>query len=110
MQRLGSKSFDMLVYWSRLLSYDMRRSRRLGAIVICDVRALSGESKSVFFRVFEKAMHIFFKDVRVYKRKEFFVLTIADVNRVFDLVTGKKEDDKFKDEWKLAFRKAIQKS
>ena len=74
-----------------------------------DVRALSGESDSMFFRVHEKAMHIFFKDVRVYKRKEFFVLTIADVNRFFDLVVGEKEDDEFKDEWKLAFRKAIRK-
>jgi hypothetical protein len=75
-----------------------------------DVCALSGESNSMFFRVHEKAMHIFFKGVRVYKRKEFFVLTIADVNRFFDLVVGEKEDDEFKDVWKLAYRKANQKS
>jgi hypothetical protein len=53
-------------------------------------------------------MHIFFKDVRVYKRKEFFVLTIDDVNRFFDMIVLEKEGE-FKDQWELAIRKAYQK-
>ena len=77
--------------------------------MICGMHSLFGASNFLLFRVYEKAMHIFFKDVRVYKRKEFFVLTIADVNRFFDLVSGEKEDDEFKDDWKLAFKKAYKK-
>ena len=32
-------------------------------------------------------MHLYFRDVRVYKRKEFFAASEDDVNRLFDFLT-----------------------
>ena len=51
-------------------------------------------------------MHLFFRDVRVYKRKEFFAVTTDDVNRFFDLVDGNEDDKELKDQWNEALKKA----
>jgi hypothetical protein len=44
-------------------------------------------------RQYEKAMHMFFRGVRVYKRKEFFAATVEDVHHFFDIVEGKDVED-----------------
>jgi hypothetical protein len=52
-------------------------------------------------------MHLFFRNVRVHKRKEFFAATAEDVHRFFDIVEGKYigEDDEFKTLWAYALKK-----
>ena len=44
-------------------------------------------------RRYEKAMHIYFARVRVYKRKEFFASSLEDVNQFFDMVEADSEGD-----------------
>jgi len=38
--------------------------------------------------LYEKAMHFYFKDVRVYRRKEFFAVSAEEINTFFDIVEG----------------------
>jgi hypothetical protein len=45
------------------------------------------------FRRYEKAMHRFFRDVRVHRRKEFFAATSEDVHQFFDVVDGRGADE-----------------
>ena len=52
-------------------------------------------------------MHRFFRDVRVYKRKEFFAAAADDVHRFFDVVEGKEVDDG--DEYKTLWVSVLQK-
>ena len=54
-------------------------------------------------------MHIFFRGVRVHKRKEFFATSTEDINNFFDIVEGKitENDDCF--QWSLALDKAAMK-
>jgi hypothetical protein len=52
-------------------------------------------------------MHRFFRDVRVYKRKEFFAAAADDVHRFFDVVEGKEVDDG--DEYKTLWASVLQK-
>lgn len=40
-------------------------------------------------RLYEKAMHIFFRDVRVHKRKEFFAVSEEEIVAFFDMIEGK---------------------
>jgi len=54
-------------------------------------------------RLYEKAMHIYFKDVRVYKRKEFFATSNEEVNQFFDMVEADGGDD---EQWACAIAKA----
>ena len=37
-------------------------------------------------------MHIFFRDIRVYKRKEFFAVSAEDIECFFDIVEGRRPD------------------
>ena len=53
-------------------------------------------------RLYEKAMHIFFQDVRVYKRKEFFAVSDDDINAFFDIVQGTQASE----QWALALKLA----
>jgi len=39
-------------------------------------------------RLYEKAVHLYFKQVRVYKRKEFFAVERDEVHRLFDQIEG----------------------
>lgn len=50
-------------------------------------------------RRYETAMHRFFRDVRVHKRKEFFAATADDVHRFFDMVAGG-DDDEYGELWR----------
>lgn len=58
-------------------------------------------------RTYEKAMHEFFKDVRVHKRKEFFAVNTEDVNKFFDMVEGKECTEEDMEDWNAALAKAI---
>lgn len=57
-------------------------------------------------------MHIFFQDVRIYKRKEFFAAAPDDVERFFNMVTTTEEeqddvdDQEFRSQWAVALRRA----
>ena len=58
-------------------------------------------------RRFEKAMHIYFRDLRVYKRKEFFVVDADEINSFFDIVENKVEGNTDETEqWQYALQKA----
>ena len=52
-------------------------------------------------------MHLFFRDVRVHKRKEFFAAAADDVHRFFDIVEGKEIDDEaeYKSLWTSVLKK-----
>jgi hypothetical protein len=52
-------------------------------------------------------MHLFFRDVRVYRRKEFFAATAEDIHRFFDVVEGKDIDDA--DEYRMLWTSVLQK-
>ena len=51
-------------------------------------------------------MHIFFRGVRVHKRKEFFVTSTADINEFFDIVEGKITQTDESSQWEQALSKA----
>jgi hypothetical protein len=52
-------------------------------------------------------MHIFFRDVRVHKRKEFFAATAEDVNGFFDLVSESGQaGEEEREHWAYALAKA----
>ena len=58
-------------------------------------------------RLYEKAMHIYFRDVRVYKRKEFFAADADDINRFFNIVESQDADHSVEaDQWVYALAKA----
>ena len=58
-------------------------------------------------RLYEKAMHIFFRDIRVYKRKEFFAASTEEINLFFDIVEGKStESTEEMEQWAYALDKA----
>ena len=57
-------------------------------------------------RMYEKAMHIYFKDVRVYKRKEFFATSNEEINQFFDMVEGTGGEEDEKEQWAYALAKA----
>jgi len=50
-------------------------------------------------RRYEQAMHRFFRDVRVHKRKEFFAATADDVHRFFDMVASG-DDEEYGERWR----------
>ena len=53
-------------------------------------------------------MHLFFRDVRVHKRKEFFAASTDDVHRFFDLMEdgNQGEGDEMSALWAYALAKA----
>ena len=61
-------------------------------------------------RLFEKAMHMFFIGVRVYKRKEFFAATTQEIHEFFDLVQaddlGDGQGVEAREQWECALEKA----
>ena len=60
-------------------------------------------------RRYEKAMHYYFKEVRVYKRKEFFAVSAEEINVFFDIVEGKSDAAEHMEErkqWEEALAKA----
>ena len=62
---------------------------------------------NTMLRLYEKAMHIYFRDTRVYKRKEFFAVSTEEVNIFFDIVAGKNtEPTEEKEQWAYALDKA----
>ena len=50
-------------------------------------------------RLYEKAMHLYFKQVRVYKRKEFFAIERDEVHRFFDQIQGAAERTPKEQQW-----------
>ena len=61
-------------------------------------------------RRYERAMHIFFRGVRVYKRKEFFVASAEEINLFFDMVENKAEGSSDEQEqWEYALKAAAKK-
>lgn len=50
-------------------------------------------------RLYEKAMHLYFKQVRVYKRKEFFAIERDEVHRFFDQIEGVLERTPKEQQW-----------
>jgi hypothetical protein len=52
-------------------------------------------------------MHIFFRDVRVYKRKEFFATSRDEINRFFDMLEYCVGDAGEKEQWTYALTKAL---
>ena len=44
-------------------------------------------------------MHIFFRGVRVHKRKEFFAVSAEDIHTFFDIVEGKLTQHDDYDQW-----------
>ena len=54
-------------------------------------------------------MHIFFRGVRVHKRKEFFVTTAEDINTFFDIVEGKITEHDDCAQWAFTLEKAMKK-
>ena len=58
-------------------------------------------------RLYEKVVHLYFKQVRVYKRKEFFAVERDEVHRLFDQIEGVVErTPKEKQWWDWAFASA----
>ena len=54
-------------------------------------------------------MHYYFKEVRVYKRKEFFAVSAEEINVFFDIVEGKSDAAEHMEErkqWEEALAKA----
>ena len=58
-------------------------------------------------RKYEKAMHIYFRDVRVYKRKEFFAATAEEITRFFDMMERDSGESEEKEQWMAALTKAM---
>ena len=54
-------------------------------------------------------MHIFFRGVRVHKRKEFFVTTAEDINTFFEIVEGKITEHDDCAQWAFTLEKAMKK-
>ena len=50
-------------------------------------------------RLYEKAAHLYFKQVRVYKRKEFFAIERDEVHRFFDQIEGVVERTPKEQQW-----------
>lgn len=82
---------------------------------------IHGETKLYFFwpsfadfmhcSQHEKAMHNFFRDVRVYKRKEFFAASDEDVQKFFDVVEGVADSDaEFKNQWERDLAQAAKRT
>ena len=60
-------------------------------------------------RLYEKAMHIYFKDVRVYKRKEFFAVSAEEIHTFFDIVEGNDTDHtEEQEQWAKALARAAE--
>ena len=58
-------------------------------------------------RLYEKAMHIYFRDVRVYKRKEFFAASADDINRFFNIIESEDGNHPVEmEQWVYAMAKA----
>ncbi len=51
-------------------------------------------------------MHFFFRDVRVYKRKEFFATSADEIHRFFDMIVSNGGDPDERQQWALALAKA----
>ena len=47
-------------------------------------------------------MHVFFRDVSVYKRKEFFTVSDKDINGFFYIIEGKCPEHEGSDKWSFA--------
>ena len=55
-------------------------------------------------------MHIFFRGVRVHKRKEFFVTSAEEINEFFDMVEGKITQTNDSSQWTMALERAAKKT
>ena len=63
------------------------RVRALQTAGVLEPFELVREAEVPNARLYEKAMHIYFRDVRIHKRKEFFAISREEVNRFFDMLT-----------------------
>ena len=85
------------------------RVRELQTAGVLEPFKLVRSAKVPDARVYEKAMHIYFKGVRVYKRKEFFATSNEEINQFFDMVDGTGGDEEEKEQWGYALAKAQRK-